>query len=180
MLPLTLVIRTSGPPAAIVPSLRRTVAEDAGVALANATPFETLLEAPRAKPRLNAMLLATFAVAAVLLAAVGLFGVVATMVRQRTREMGIRMALGATSASVGRMVVSRGMVIAAVGTVAGLAMGLLVSRMLADLLYGVSPFDRPTIGLVTLMVFAVAALASYIPARWSTRIDPALALRSDG
>jgi hypothetical protein len=108
-LPMTLAIRTSSSPAELVPAIRRAISEsEPGVALASAAPFETFLGGPLAQPRLNALLLAVFAGAAVALAAVGLFGVMATMVRQRTRELGVRMALGATGRDLRRMVMRRG------------------------------------------------------------------------
>ena len=120
--PMTLAIRTDGPPADLVAAIRRVISEsDAGVALASAAPFETFLEGPLAQPRLNALLLALFAAAAVTLAAVGLFGVMATMVRQRTRELGVRMALGASARDLRRMVMRRGLAIAAAGIGAGIA-----------------------------------------------------------
>jgi putative ABC transport system permease protein len=179
--PLTLAIRTTGPPADLVPALRAAIgAVDPGVALASAAPFETFLDTPLAQPRLNALLLSVFAVAAVALAAVGLFGVMATMVRQRTRELGVRMALGATARDLWRMVIGRGLAIAATGSLVGLAGALLANRLLAAMLYEVSPTDGATLALVTALLLGVAALASLIPARSSTRIDPVIALRTDG
>jgi putative ABC transport system permease protein len=114
-----------------------------------------------------------------MLAAVGLFGVMATMVRQRTRELGVRMALGATAADVGGMVLRRGMALAAVGTSIGLLGALAATRLLAGMLFEVSPTDAPTLGLVAMALLGVAALASLIPARTSTRIEPVIALRSE-
>jgi predicted permease len=179
--PMTLAIRTSGPPAALVPAIRRVIAEsEPGVALASAAPFETFLEGPLAQPRLNALLLAVFAGAAMALAAVGLFGIMATMVRQRTRELGIRMALGATSHDVRRMVMRRGIAIAAAGLAAGLGGALLSNRFLAAMLYQVSPTDPVTIAVVAAALVAVAALASLIPSRSAVRVDPVLALRAEG
>src|SRR5213076_139432 len=114
-MPMTLAIRTSGPPAELVPTVRRVIGEtEPGVALASAAPFGTFLEGPLAQPRLNALLLAVFAGAAVTLAAVGLFGAMMTMVRQRTRELGVRMALGATAGDLRAMVMRRGLTIAGV------------------------------------------------------------------
>ena len=178
--PLTLAIRTSGPPAALVPTIRRAIGEaEPGVALASAAPFETFLEGPLAQPRLNALLLAVFAGAAVALAAVGLFGIMATMVRQRTRELGIRMALGAAAGDLRRMVLRRGITIAAAGLAAGLGGALLSNRLLTAMLYQVSPTDPVTIAAVATVLVAVAALASAIPARSATRVDPVQALRAD-
>lgn len=179
-MPMTLIVRTSGPPAAAVPAIRRAIGEAAsGVALASAAPFATFLEGPLAQPRLNALLLALFAGAAVALAAVGLFGAMATMVRQRTRELGVRMALGATARELRSMVMRRGLAIAATGSVLGLLGAVLANRLLAAMLYDVTPTDLTTLAVVTGFLMTVAALASLIPAQWITRIDPMVALRTD-
>jgi predicted permease len=179
--PTTLAIRTSGPPAELVPTIRRVISETTpGVALASAAPFETYLDAPLAQPRLNALLLAVFAGAAVMLAAVGLFGVMATMVRQRTRELGVRMALGATAGDLRRMVMRRGLAIAAAGVGAGLAGALLANRLLSAMLYQVSPTDGLTLAVVAGVLLAIATIACVIPARSITRIDPVRALRAEG
>jgi predicted permease len=179
--PLTLAIRTAGPPADLVPAVRRAVgASDPGLGLASAAPFTAFLDGPLAQPRLNALLLAIFAVAAVALAAIGLFGVMAAMVGQRTREFGVRMALGATGEALRRMVLRRGLAIAAAGLAAGLLGAMLANRLLSSLLYEVSPTDAGTLGFVAVLLVAVAALASFVPARSSTRIDPMAALRVDG
>jgi len=178
--PMTLAIRTSGPPAGLVPVIRRVVDATApGVALASAAPFETFLEGPLAQPRLNALLLAVFAGAAVVLAAVGLFGAMATMVRQRTRELGVRMALGANGGDLRRMVMGRGLTIAAIGSALGLLGAILANRLLRGLLYDVTPTDVATLTAVTGFLIVVAAVASLIPARTSTRIDPVVALRAE-
>ncbi|MEZ0335451.1 MAG: ABC transporter permease [Gemmatimonadales bacterium] len=178
--PMTLAIRSEGRPADLVPTIRRAIGElEPGVALANAAPFETLLQEPLAQPRLNALLLVVFAGAAVTLAAVGLFGVMATIVRQRTRELGVRMALGASAADVGRLVLRRGMALATAGTSVGLLGALVGNRLLSSMLFEVSPTDAPTLGVVALILLCVAALASLIPTRSSTRIDPVVALRAE-
>jgi predicted permease len=178
--PTTFAVRTSGPPAALAGALRGAVERAApGVAVVAATPFDLFLEAPLAQPRLNALLLAVFAGAALALAAVGLFGVMATMVRQRTRELGVRMALGATAAAVGGLVLRRGMALAAAGTALGVLGALAVNRFLSGLLFDVSPTDAATLGAVAVVLLGVSALASVIPARAGTRIEPAAALRSD-
>ncbi len=179
--PTDLVIRTSGPPAELVPAIRRAVeAASPGVVLANVAPFGAFLDAPLAQPRLNAVLLGVFALAAVALAAVGLFGVMATMVRQRAREIGVRMALGATAADLRRMVMGRGLAIAAAGTAIGLLGAVLANRLLAGMLYEVSPADGATLAIVSALLLVVSALATLIPARSGSRIDPVIALRSEG
>src|SRR3989454_1616314 len=179
-MPMKLAIRTSSPPAELVPAIRRVIAEtEPGVALPSAAPFETFLEGPLAQPRLNALLLAVFACAAVALAAVGLFGAMATMVRQRTRELGVRMALGATARDLRRMVMGRGLAVASVGSVLGLLGALLANRLLAAMLYEVSPTDLATLTAGTGVLNGVAAPASLVPARATTRIDPVVALRAE-
>lgn len=179
--PTTLAIRTLAAPGELVPAIRRAITEaDPGVALASAAPFATLLERPLAQPRLNAFLLAVFAVGGVTLAAIGLFGVMATMVRQRTRELGVRMALGATAQDLRFMVIRRGLAIAAVGLTLGIGGALLTNRLLSALLYDVSPTDAVTLAVVAGMLLSVALLASGIPAHSSTRIDPVKALRTEG
>lgn len=178
--PTTLAIRTTGPPDEVVPAIRRAISQTApGVTLLGATPFETLLQEPLAQPRLDAFVLAVFAVTAVVLAAVGLFGVIATMVQQRTHELGVRMALGATAVDIGRLVLGRGMTLAVIGTAAGLLGAVAINRLLAAMLFEVSPTDPATLSVVALLLLVVAALASIIPARASTRIDPAVALRAE-
>src|SRR5207244_12450242 len=179
--PWTLAIRTAGSPADAVPAIQRVISETApGVALASAAPFGDFLEGPLAQPRLNALLLAVFAGAAVALAAVGLFGAMATMVRQRTRELGVRMALGATARDLQRMVMRRGLTIAGVGAVVGLLGALLATRLLVALLYDVTPTDLTTLTAVTGLLIGVTELASLIPARSTTRIDAVVALRAEG
>lgn len=180
VVPTTLLVRTAGDPADLVPTLRRVVADaDPRVTVASAAPFQALLDEPRAQPRLNALLLWVFASAAVSLAAIGLFAVVATMVRQRAREIGIRLALGATTVAVRGMVLRRGLTLAAAGAAAGMLAGLASSRYLAALLFGVSPTDRLTLIVVPGLMLVAALLASYIPARASTRIDPMSTLRGE-
>ena len=179
--PMTLAIRVAQTSVNLVPAIRRGIAEvDPSVALASAAPFETLRERPRAQPRLNAFLLSVFALAAVVLAAIGLYGVMAAMVRQRTRELGVRVALGATPGDLLRMVVGRGLAIASLGAVAGLAGAALANRALRAMLFEVSPTDLPTLGVVALLLLVVATLACLIPARSSARINAVVALRAEG
>jgi putative ABC transport system permease protein len=176
--PWTLAIRTTGSPVDVVPAIQRVISKSVpGVALVSAAPFGTFLDGPLAQPRLNALLLAVFAGAAVALAAVGLFGAMATMVRQRTRELGVRLALGATARDLRHMVVRRGLAIATLGSALGLLGALLANRLLAALLYDVTPTDLATLAAVTGLLIGVATLASLIPAQSTTRIDPTVALR---
>jgi predicted permease len=179
--PMTLAVRTNGPPAELVPAIRRAISEsEPGVALASAVPFETFLDGPLAQPRLNALLLALFAGAAVTLAAIGLFGAMATMVRHRTRELGVRMALGAGPGALRGMVMRRGLTITALGSVLGLLGALLTNRLLRALLYDVTPTDLATLTAVMGLLTGVATLATLIPAQATTRIDPVITLRAEG
>lgn len=178
--PMTLGIRADGRAADVIPAVRRAIAEsEADVSIASASPFETYLVGPLAQPRLNALLLALFAAAAVALAAVGLFSVMATMVRQRTRELGIRMALGATAANVRGLVMGRGLAVAGLGAAFGLAATFVTNRLLAAMLFGVSATDAVTLGAMALVLFGVATVATLLPARSSARIDPVVSLRAD-
>src|SRR2546426_702845 len=178
--PMTLAIRTARPPAELVPTIRRVIGEtEPGVALASAAPFGTYLEGPLAQPRLNALLLGVFAGSAAALAAVGLFGAMATMVRQRTRELGVRMALGATARDVRRMVMRRGFLIAGLGSVLGLVGAVLANRLLAAMLYEVTPTDPATLTTVAALLLAVALVACYVPARQAMQVDPMAALRTE-
>src|SRR5438309_7956174 len=179
-MPMNLAIRTSGPPAELVRTIRRVIAEtEPGVALASAAPFATYLEEPLAQPRLNALLLAVFAGAAVALAAVGLFGAMMTMVRQRTRELGVRVALGATGPDLRRVVIGRGLAVAAVGSVLGLAGALLTNRLLVAILYEVTPTDPGTLVTVAALLLVVGLVAWFVPARQAMRVDPVAALRTE-
>lgn len=179
-LPTTLLIRTAGSPADIAPALRRAVSDaHPGVSVASATPLPTLLAAGRAQDRLNTVVLALFAVAALVLAAIGLFAIIATMVRQRTHELGIRMALGATAGDVRRIVMVRGLLLAVAGAVIGMGVALATGRVLSSLLFGIAPTDGVTLASVAALMLVVAGVASFVPARTSTRIDPMIALRSE-
>jgi hypothetical protein len=178
--PTTLAIRTSRDPAALAPTIRRVIGEaEPGVALASAAPFGTFLEGPLGQPRMNALLLAVFAGTAVALAAVGLFGVMAIMVRQRTQELGIRLALGAAPRDLRRMVMRRGLAIGIAGLAPGVLGALLANHLLVALLYEVSPTDGVTLVVAAGLLLSVASVASAIPARFSTQVDPLLALRAD-
>jgi len=178
--PTTLVIATDGRPATLVPIVRRAVSEvDPGVAVASASPFEDFVSTALAQPKLNALLLALFAGAALALAAVGLFAVMATTVRQRTREIAIRVALGATPAWIRHGVLRQALVVFGVGGAVGLAVVLMTTRLLRSLLFQVSPNDPMTLAGGVGILAGVALLAAYLPARRATRIDPAQALRAE-
>ena len=176
--PTKLLIRTEGANAA--PLIRQAVAEvDPNVTVANVATLEEHLVGPRAQPRLNSMILGAFAVAALTLAAIGLFSVMSTMVRRRTREIGIRMALGATSLDVSTMVIVRGLTIAIAGTLAGMVAARATGTLMSGLLYEIEPFDVLTTLGVAVAVLLVATLASIVPARTGSRVPPVVALRAE-
>jgi putative ABC transport system permease protein len=178
--PTTLVIRTTRALADAAAAVRGAIADVApDVSVASAVSFGQLLAGPLAEPRMNALLLILFGLSAIALASVGLFGVLAAMVRQRRRELGIRMTLGASPGEVARLVVRRGVLLAALGTVSGLLIALGTNHVLASLLFEISPNDALTLVVVAATVAVVAMVASAIPAHTSSRIDPAIALRSD-
>src|SRR5262249_53422151 len=132
-----------------------------------------------AQPRLNAVLLAVFAAVAMLIAAIGIYGVLAYSVNQRTREIGLRMALGAPRAGGLRLIVREGMPVGAIGIAAGLAGALAFSRVLSTLVFGVEVRDPLTYGAVAAMLALVALAACVIPARKASQVDPMIALRYD-
>jgi putative ABC transport system permease protein len=172
-----LIVRARGAPIA-TDVLRRTV-EDAGggATFIRAQSMDDLISPQLATPRFDALLLSIFAVAAVVLAAVGLYGIMASSVNQQQRELGIRMALGATSSDVRNMVLRQAIVVAGAGTAVGLIGALLGARLLTSMLFGVTAFDPATFGGVCVVLLVVAAGAAYVPARRATAIDPARALR---
>jgi len=172
------VARTTTPPTALTPSLRRAVrALDPDLPVTNLRSVSDIASAALSRQRFNTLLLAVFALAALALASVGLYGVMSYLVSQRTREIGVRVALGALPNEVRGLVVRESLLIAAGGVVVGVAASLALSRVVAGLLYGVMPVDVPTYASITGLLLLVALSAAYGPARRATRIDPVTALR---
>ena len=183
---MTLVLRASCrgaswcDPAALVPAVRETIASvNRSVPVTEVQAMDAVVGGANARPRFTLVLLATFAAVALVLAAVGIYGVISYAVSRRTHEIGVRIALGASPLIVVRLVVGQGMRVVAAGVVAGLAGALVVTRLMANLLYGVKVTDPVTYLGVALLLSGVALLASYIPARRATRIDPLVAMRTD-
>ena len=137
----------------------------------------TIMEASLAQPRFRTFLLGVFAALALILAATGIFGVVAYSVSSRTNEIGIRVALGASSGAILRMVLRETLLLASAGLAVGIPSALAASRLVGQLLFGVSANDPATLAAVAITLVAVAALAGYIPARRAVRVDPTVALR---
>ena len=175
-----IVLRTSVDPASLGPSLTAVVQSlDSEIAVTRVLPIEQVMNTALARQRLSTVILAVFAGVAILLAAVGLYGLVSHGVTERTREIGVRMALGAERASVLRLFVIGGVKLAVVGTVVGLVGAYLLTKWIATLLFQVEPTDPATFTVVASLLLVVAALACYIPARRAARIDPLVALRVD-
>jgi putative ABC transport system permease protein len=141
--------------------------------------MDRLMEGATSGESFTMTLLGAFAALALVLAAIGIYGVVSYMVEQRTNEIGIRMALGARQSSVLAMVTRHGLVLASIGILGGLAGAFGLTRFLAKLLYGVKPVDPVTFASVAVALLLVAAMASVIPALRATRVDPVIALRSE-
>ncbi len=177
---MDIVVRTDGSPEALLPSIRQRIHEmDSGLALANVNTMDQWLSNSAAQPRLNTVLLTSFAAVALLIAAIGIYGVLAYSVNQRTREIGLRMALGATPRSVLQLIVSQGMKVVLIGVGIGLAGGLALGRAVSSLMFGVQVRDPATFSLVAVVLTAVALAACIIPARRAARVDPMVALREE-
>ena len=176
--PMTLVVRTTTRPASMVTAITNAVHElDPVTPLLDVTTLEDFVAESLSQERFNMLLLATFAGLAVVLAAVGIYSVLAYGVRRRVREIGIRKALGAQNGDVLRTVIGDGTKLTLIGVAIGIAGALALTRSLSSLLYGVRPTDPLTFIVVSFILTSVALLASYIPARRATRIDPMVALR---
>jgi len=175
---MTFVIRTRGPAQNIAAAARNVIhALDPQQPIGEVTTMQHLLAKSIARSRFNTVLLAVFAFVALALAAVGTYGVMSYAVTQRTHEFGIRMALGARALDVLKLVLRRGMALALIGVVVGLAAAFALTRLLSSLLFEVKATDAFTFSAVPLSLIAIALLASYIPARRATKVDPLVALR---
>jgi predicted permease len=177
--PLSYSVRTSVDPMSVLRAVRREVAAiDPELPIARVASMSTLESAALARERFNALILVIFAATALLLAAIGLYGVMAYLVTQRQAEIGIRLALGGGPRHVARMIIGDGMRMAVTGIVLGTIASLALARVLEGLLYGIAPTDPVTYVTIALTLTLVALLASALPARRATRADPLSALRS--
>ncbi len=177
---MSLVVRTPADPAGVTAPVRRAIAAlDPDLAPADVLPYPRVVALARSPHRATAQLMAAFAGFAVFLAAVGIYGVMATSVAERTHEIGVRAALGAAGGDVVRLIVSDAMRLAGLGLLIGTAAALGLARTLRALLFGVGPADPPTYAGVVLLLGGVALAASYLPARRAARLDPMVALRGD-
>ena len=177
---MDIVVKTDGRPESILAGVRQKIHElDAELPISNVRPMEEWVSTSAAQPRLNAILLTVFAGVALLIAAIGIYGVLAYSVNQRTREIGLRMALGAPRGRVLGLIVREGMVVELAGIGIGLAGALALSRALASLVFGVPVRDPATFAAVAAALTMVALAACIIPARTASRVDPMVALRYD-
>ena len=178
---MSIVARTNvSNPAVITSAVRNELAAvDRNIPLVRVRVFDEYLARALARPRFNAMLLSIFAGTALVLTAIGIYGVMAYSVSQRTSEIGIRIALGAGKRSIFRLIVGQAMTIVAISLVAGIAGAFAATRLLTSLLYGVGASDPATFVAIVLLVSAVAFVAAWLPARRATRVDPIIALRAE-
>ena len=176
---MSLVTRANGDSAAsLAETVRRCVREiDPGLPLFKVQTLQDVITESITTPRMNSILLGCFAAVALALAAIGLYGVLSYAVTQRTREVGIRLALGAQRRDIFRLIVGGGMKIVAIGLMIGLLAAFIFTRLLGALLYGIAPTDPMTFGFVTILLGAVALLANYLPAHRAMRVNPTVALR---
>jgi len=175
-----LAVRAGGDPSALASAVRNAVwAIDPAQPISNVKTMEQRVDTSVAQPRLNAWLLGMFAAAALILASIGIYGVVSHDVTQRTHEIGVRMALGARRSDIIRLVIGQGLLTVAAGLGAGLLGAFALTRAMATLLFGVSPTDPATFAGVSVLLVVVAVLASYVPARRATKVDPITAIRCE-
>jgi putative ABC transport system permease protein len=178
--PMIVTIRSAGDPTSLVGSIRSEVeALDPDVPIANVRTMESYVNDAMAQSRFTLTLIAVFAALALVLAAIGLYGVISYSLRQRIQEIGVRVAFGAGARNIVQLILRHGIALSLAGVVLGLMVAVVVTRMASSLLFGVTPNDPATFIGVPLVLVAVAALASYIPARRATRIDPVRALRGN-
>jgi putative ABC transport system permease protein len=180
MFPMAMVARTAGPPEQIAAAVRQAAFEiDPVVPVAEMQPFTTMIAGTLGRPRLLSFLLTIFATAGLGLGLIGVYGVVAYRVRQREREIGIRLALGAQPASMAKTVVTQGLQHAIAGVAIGLPVAFLLSRVMSSMVFGVTTHDPLTFTSLPILIVAVTTLACYLPARRAARVDPVLAIKQD-
>lgn len=180
MFPMAMVVRTQGPPEQIGAAVRQLAFEiDPVVPVAEMQPYTTMIAGTLGRPRLVGFLLTIFAAAGLALGLVGVYGVVAYRVRQREREIGIRLALGARPKAVAREVVAQGAMHALAGIAIGVPVAFFLSRVMASMLFGVTTRDPLTFTALPVLIVAVTSLACYLPARRAAKVDPVTAIRAD-
>ena len=178
VLPLSWAVRAARDPKALTTAIQHEfLAVDGQLPISKVRTMEDVIAESTARQNFNMLLLTIFAATALLLAAIGIYGLMSYSVQQRTQEIGIRMALGAGSQDMLRLVIRQGLLLAGIGVVIGLGVAFALTRVLSSLLFGVKATDPMAFGVVVFTLAAVAGLATFIPARRATRIDPVIALR---
>jgi predicted permease len=173
-------VRSVGDPAQLGSAIRHEIASlDPRLVVSEMQPMQAFVDHAQAQTRFSLLLIAIFAVIAAILAAVGLHGVLSATVRQRTAEIGVRMALGATPAGIFRLMVSQGLRLSAFGIAVGLVVALSLTRLMASMLVGIEPTDPLTFAAMALFFFVIATLSSWLPARRAALLDPTKALREE-
>jgi len=178
--PMTFIVRSPLEPETVMAGVRSQIAAvDRDLALSDVTTLDRLVDESLADHRFRTLLLSAFAAVALVLAALGIYGVLAYFVSQRSRELGVRLALGAQPSAVFRMVLSHGMRPVAAGAVAGLAAAFALTSAMRSLLFGVTPIDPAAYAVTVATLMGVAAVACALPALRATRVDPVVALRQE-
>jgi putative ABC transport system permease protein len=174
------IVRTGGAPMLVLPGVRNEIRQfNAALLIADARPVEDLVDAARAETRFALWCIGVFAVIAAALASIGLYGVLSTTVSMRTAEIGMRMALGATTQNIFKLIARQGATLAATGIVAGVFAAFWLSRLMTSMLVGITPTDPATFASVGALFLAIALIASSIPALRAARLAPVAALRED-
>ncbi len=177
---MSIVVRADSNPRQLLEAVRREVSRlDSSLALGDVRLMDQIADASISAPRFAFFLVGLFAALAMVLAAIGIFGVISYSVNQRTHEFGLRMALGAARWDVLRLIISQGIKLALAGVALGVAAALALARLLQSLIYDVSAADPLTFTMVSMTVIIVALLACYVPARRATKADPTVALRAE-
>jgi len=175
-------VRTNGDPTRLIPEVRRAVAEvDGLVPIGELKPMSAFVDRAMAPTRFSLVLIGLFGIIAAVLAAIGLYGVLSTTVRQRTAEIGVRMAFGATNESIFRLMIGQGLILSAIGIGVGLAAALALTGVMqkADMLVSVKPTDPITYAAIAVLFVGIASIASWLPARRAAGLDPNVALREE-
>ena len=173
-------VRTAGDPARYTAAVRSAIAKvGPNLMLTEIQTMDTLVERAQAGTRFSLLLIGIFAIVAALLAGVGLYGVLSTVVRQRTAEIGVRMALGAAPGAIFGLVVGQGLRLSLAGVALGLGAAFEFTRIMSSLLIGVQPADPPTFAVMAVLFFFIATVASWLPARRAAALDPSTALRDE-
>jgi putative ABC transport system permease protein len=179
LLPVVWMARTVTPPLAAAPSIERALRRISGLPVTRIRSMDEIVAESTMRSRFALWVMTSFGVCAVLLSAIGVYGLMAYSVQQRTAEIGIRIALGADEDSVRNMILRQGMILAATGITLGLVVSVTFARVLAGFLFGVAPRDPAVFTIATIVLAVVALTAVWLPARRATRLDPVSALRQE-